>query len=182
MPAWLFYIAGLGVLLWLSRRKKASGCLAPPGAGGKPSTALQSARYLGPGPGVMWGVGFAPPSQNPPITTEIASEIVSASGPKPEVRAAGRLGVMYSYASSWPELPEPPPAIDATADFDTSPATRTWLPQVIEPTVVPTAAPVAQPRMMARGLVRGPQSLAPHTITFPDVVGGVGVKKKIGSY
>lgn len=182
MPAWLIYIAGLGVLLWLARRRKGGNCLSPPGAGGRPSTALQSARYLGPGPGVMWGTGFAPPSQNPPVTTEIASEIVSASGPKPEVRAAQRLGVMYSYASSLPTLPDAPPADESTADVDFGIPVRTWLPFVVEPSIVQTAAPVKQTRVLSKGLLVAPRSLAPHVVTFPDVVGGVGVKKKLGSY
>jgi hypothetical protein len=184
MPLWLLLVGGGGLAVFLLRRGQDACALPPMGAQRGPASKLQQDRVLGPPPGDLSAPGFAPTSQNPPVTTVIHSLIVSGvRGSHNRVTEANDIvGARYTYGDPRPTLLAAPGQGDATDDVDYKPPYRSQLPFVIEPSMLPGSPGVQQTRVMGRGLVVPPAAPPPNTVVFSDIVGPVGVRKKLGSY
>ncbi len=181
MPSWLIFVAlGLGGA-WLLRKGQEA-CDSGPAGG--PTTRLRQRARFGPAVGDLSAPSFAPPSQNPPVTTQVHSEIVSGVRQKHNrtIQAGSIPGARYAYPSPAPTLPGAPDQTVPTEDVNQPLPYRTWLPYVVEPSVMPTERPVQQTRVLADGLLVAPETPPPNTVVFADIVGPVDLRKKLGSY
>jgi hypothetical protein len=182
---WVLLLAGGGLAVFLLRQGQAACQLPPVGAQRGPAGKLQQDRVLGPPVGDLAAPGFAPPSQNPPVTTVIRSLIVSGvrgPGHNRVTQAQDVSGARYSYGATLPTLPAAPDATDASDGVDYQPPYRSTLPYVIEPSMLPGSPVPLQTRVMPGGLREAPAAPPPNTVVFADVIGPVNLRKKLGSY
>ena len=184
MPVWLLLLGGGGLAVFLLRKGQASCELPAVGAQRGPAGKLQQDRVLGPPPGDLSAPGFAPTSQNPPITTAIRSRIVSGVRTFHDrvIQASDIEGTRYSYADPRPTLVRAPRQEGPTDDVDYKPPYRSQLPYVIEPSMLPSSSPVQQTRVDATGIRTAPVAPPPNTIVAVDILGPVNLRKKLGSY
>lgn len=185
MPVWLLLLGGGGLVVWLLRQGQAACALPAPGDQKGPATKLQQDRILGPPVGDLAAPGFAPPSQNPPITTQIHSLIVSgvSSNRADRVQQATDVqGARYSYGETRPELRAAPAQTEATEDVNYLPPYRSRLPYVIEPSFLQGSPDVAQTRVLPKGLREAPAAPPPNMVVWADVLGPVNLRKKLGTY
>jgi hypothetical protein len=184
MPLWLLLVGGGGLAVFLLRRGQDACALPPMGAQRGPASRLQQDRVLGPAPGDLSAPGFAPPSQNPPVTTVIHSLIVSGvrSSHNRVAQASDVVGARYSYGDPRPALPAAPDQGDATDDVDYRPPYRMQPPYLVEPSALPGSPPVVQTRVLASGITTPPAAPPPNTVVFADILGPVDLRKKLGSY
>jgi hypothetical protein len=184
MPVWLLFVAAGAGGLWLLRRgQKVCAELAPVGEQRGPATRLQQDRILGPAPGDLSAPNGRPIAQNPPVTTQIHSEIVSSVHKRRDKAVdAAKNGGLFTYGSRRPAIfPAIPPGA-VTAGFDQLPPYRSQLPYIIDPSILTGEAPVVQSRLLAAGRLIPPATGIPNQISFADITGGVGVRKKLGTY
>lgn len=185
MPVWLILLGVGGLAVALLRKGQAACALPAPGDQRGPASKLQQDRVLGPPVGDLAAPGFAPPSQNPPVTTVIHSLIVSGvSGPGSNrvTQAQDVDGARYTYGDPRPALALAPPQDEVTADVGFVPPFRSRLPYVIEPAALPGGSNPPQTRVMPGGLRVPPAAPPPNTVVFADVIGPVNLRKKLGSY
>jgi hypothetical protein len=183
LPLWIL-LGGGGLAVFLLRKGQSACALPALGAQRGPATRLQQDRILGPAPGDLAAPGFAPPSQNPPITTVIRSLIVSGvrASHNRVTEARDIVGARYTYGDPRPALPAAPPAGQASDGVDYQPPYRSQLPYVIEPSTLPGSSGVQQTRVQASGLRVAPAAPPPNAVVFADVLGGVNVRRKLGTY
>lgn len=184
MPVWLLFVAAGAGGLWLLRRgQQVCAELAPVGEQRGPATKLQQDRVLGPPPGDLSAPNGRPIAQNPPVTIQIHSEIVSSVHLRHDRTVdAAKNGGLFTYGSRRPSiLPASPPNL-VTAGFDQPLPYRSTLPYQIDPSILTGEAPVVQTRVLAAGRLIPPATGIPNQISFTDITGGVGVRKKLGTY